>query len=199
MLELIEDIAVDYFELNGFLVKRNPGTFTANGNSILPAIVARNLREDELQDELNLSFQWFSHDIAKTRRAVLVFIPQALNFTGPRNPKSEKRWFQQLSKDLSGKKGSILPWEAPGAEVALAHHRFLILLPFLPGEPQRTECQALLAARQAHGVITVRTLIDRLIQQLPDLEPQQLTPRLHLLQLIKQMDLLRTPQLDLFH
>ena len=65
-------------------------------------------------------------------------------------------------------------------------------------EPQYSQLCDILKSKGVVGVITFRTLLDNLIQQLEVLEEAKLTPRLKLLRILKQMELLKFPQLSLF-
>ena len=199
MLEEVESLAVDYFELNGFLVRRGLGAGTGKPEAIYPSLIVRNLKEEVIEDHLLLSFQWFSSDIIHTRKAVVAIIGEELLTLGNRGIRQDKRMVKVLKKQVSSKQSLLFPWELDEAKEDLYAHRRLVLLPLLPSEePHRTEFCDQLSKKGVEGVITLRTLLDNMIQQLDNLEESGMTQRLKTLRILKQMELLKIPQLDLF-
>jgi hypothetical protein len=198
MTELLEALTVDYFELNGFMVRKHLAS-SGMDEPGHPAYEVRNLREDELEEEIFFEFQWFSSDVLRVRRAVVTLVHVAMDGNGLRQAVSEKRWFQAFKRMFQGKRAMCLPWEREDLKDAFAGHRRLVLMPFLPRDPFRGECVDLLRERQVEGVLTYRTILDGMLQHLLSSGGASLrSPRLQLLQLLLQMDLLKSPQMDLF-
>jgi hypothetical protein len=198
MLEEIESIAIDYFETNGFLVRTSASLLGRQAEGFFPSLVVRNVKEAELQDMMFFSFQWFSSDIMKARRAVVSMVGEGYLSAATRSLRQDKQFAQGIKKLLSGKHAQRFPWENAELQDDFRGHHHLVLLPLFPtAEPGHSQLMELLQGRGVSGVITIRSLLDNLIQQLDTLEEARLTPRLKLLKLVKQMELLKVPQLDL--
>jgi hypothetical protein len=199
MLEEVESLAVDYFELNGFLVRRGLGASVGSPEAVYPSLIVRNLKEEVIEDHLLLSFQWFSSDIIHTGKAVVAIIGEELFSLGNRAIRQDKRMLKILKKQVFSKQSLLFPWEVDAAQGDLHGHRKLVLLPLLPSiEPDRSEFCDQLSKKGVDGVITLRTLLDNMIQQLDNLDESRLTQRLKMLRILKQMELMKIPQLDLF-
>jgi len=199
MLEEVESIAVDYFETNGFLVRKSGSLLGKQADGFFPSLIVRNLKEEEVQESLMFNFQWFSSDILKTRRAVVSIVGEGLFETGSRVLRQDKRLVQNLKKLVTTKQGFKFPWEDELLEEDFRGHHRLVIVPLFPMvEPHYGQLCELLESRGVNGVITFRTLLDNLIQQLDVLDAERLTPRLKMLRILKQMELLKIPQLDLF-
>ncbi len=199
MLEEVESITIDYFETNGFLVRTSSSLFGRQADGFFPSLMVRNLKEEELQERMMFNFQWFSSDILKTKRAVVSLVGESLFDIGNRVLRQDKRLIQNLKKCITARNAPRFPWEEHALEEDMRGHTHLVLLPLFPAvEPGYSQLCDLLASRGVAGVMTLRTLLDNLMQQLEVLEPERLTPRLKLLKLMKQMELLKVPQLDLF-
>lgn len=199
MLEEVESLAVNYFELNGFLVRRGFSAGLGTAGTAFPSLIVRNLKEEELEETFTFGFQWFSSDILKTRRAVVAIVGADLFDLGNRAIKQDKRLFQALKKRVDSKQAFEFPWDSIEAQGELNGHRKLVLLPVLPKtEPYRNDFCDILSKKGADGVITFRTLLDNMIQQLDHLEDSQLSSHMRMLRVLKQMDLLKIPQMDLF-
>ncbi len=199
MLEEVESIAVDYFETNGFLVRKSSSLLGRRADGFFPSLVVRNLKEEELQELMMFNFQWFSSDILKTKRAVVSIVGESLFETGSRALRQDKRLIQNMKKLLTSRQSLQFPWQDPSLEEDFRGHHRLVILPLFPAvEPYYTQLCDILASKGVAGVITFRTLLDNLVQQLDVLEEEKLTPRLKMLRILKQMELLKIPQLDLF-
>ena len=199
MLEEVESIAIDYFETNGFLVRKSSSVLGKMADGFYPSLIVRNLKEEELQEMMMFNFQWFSSDILKTKRAVVSIAGESLFETGSRALRQDKRTLQTLKKLITAKQAPKFPWEDTTLEEEFRGHYRLVILPVLPPvEPLYSQLCEVLESRGVAGVITFRTLLDNLIQQLDVLEDAKLSPRLKMLRVLKQMELLKIPQLDLF-
>jgi len=198
MLEEVESLAIDYFELNGFLVRK--AWHSVQDRELYASLIVRNLREEEVDENLNLSFQWFSSDVLKTRRAVVAFVGESVIESGKPLQLSDRRFFQSLKKGLIAKGSAEFPWECDTLEKRdLPGHRRLVLCPAIPTpEAAREELFSILRKRGAEGILTIRTLLDNLIQQLDQLEKSQATPRINQLRMLKLLGLLKVSQMDLF-
>lgn len=199
MLEEVESIAIDYFETNGFLVRKSSSVLGKLSDGFYPSLIVRNLKEEEIQEVMMFNFQWFSSDFFKTKRAVVSIVGEALFETGSRALRQDKRTLQSIKKLISAKQAPKFPWEDPTLEEDFRGHHRLVILPVLPPvEPNYSQLCSVLESKGVAGVITFRTLLDNLIQQLEVLEDAKLSPRLKMLRILKQMELLKIPQLDLF-
>jgi hypothetical protein len=196
MLEEVEAVAVDYFELNGFLVRKG---WSGGAAACFPFLIVRNLKEAELQEDLVFQFQWFSSDIIKTPRAVVSIIGDSLLQFGDRSLQNEKRLSQSLKKLLTAKNAPHFAWNEPAYQNDIVGHKRLVMVPQIPqkNDLRNAFCEKLEQAG-AEGVITLRSLLDNLVQKLDEMDENPNSPRLKQLRILKQMGLLSIPQLNLF-
>ncbi len=199
MIEQIESYVIDYFELNGFLVRRGLGDFPVVAQKCYPSLIVRNLKEESLDEFEPSGFQWFSSDVMKASRVVVSVIGTELLELGKRAISSDKKIQQVVQKKLNAKQAQLFPWAVDEFQQTLDKHWHLAVIPVLPlSEPHRTDLLEHLKVFGVEGVITVRTILDNLVQKLENPTDLQNSPSLKSLLILKQLDLLKIRQMDLF-
>lgn len=204
MTDEVEGFLKDFFEVNGFLVGRAVmDALPPKGGRMCPCLRVRNLRDSgRLGGGVdNPSFQRFSGDVARMASAVVAVAGFELVVGGKTVNANDRKYVQAFMKSLSAKPGFVFPWEIDGAgEPASAKaEEHLLVIPMLPSaEPSRGDVIDALSRRGVTGVFTMRTILDHLIQRVEQIPPEQLSAGLRILSLLRQMDLVKGSQLDLF-
>ena len=190
MAAVSESIVREFFELNGFLVRQ------------FRKYVAPAVRDDDDIDFLVLNpqpqphtaempFVLTSPDIKFIERAVVVlkawhtdvFTPALLNNTPDFFRFLEKRSFQQAAAGL-GKGGTLLK---------------ILAVPDLPKEAQaREQSVGILKVKGLDAAIAFPTMLAYLVNQVEPNRNYQKSDLLQLIRILKNYELFREPQLDLF-
>jgi hypothetical protein len=191
-----DSLVREYFEVNGFFVRQ----------SRKYAVQSRRKRADEEGDlyvinpsprrDVQLTFQLFSADLPGITAAVVAV----------------KAW--HTTKAITPtmiRKGDLLEFvrqeAVEAAKVAFAELRQtenenlskILILPGLPAqEPQRAESIALLKQSGVDHVITFRTILENMIQNVESNQSYARSDTLQLLRLLRVYDMVKPAQLELF-
>jgi len=191
-----DSLVREYFEVNGFFVRQ----------SRKYAVQSRRKRADEEGDlyvinpsprrNAQLPFQLFSGDLPGITAAVVAV----------------KAW--HTTKAITPtmiRKGDLLEFvreeAVESAKVAFAELRQsvdenlskILILPGLPGqEPQRAESITLLKQSGVDHVITFRTILENMIQNVESNQSYARSDTLQLLRLLRVYDMVKPAQLELF-
>ena len=191
-----DSLVREYFEVNGFFVRQ----------SRKYAVQSRRKRADEEGDlyvinpsprrDVQLPFQLFSADLTGITSAVVAV----------------KAW--HTTKAITPtmiRKGDLLEFvrqeAVEAAKVAFAELRQtesenlskILILPGLPAqEPQRAESITLLKQSGVDHVITFRTILENMIQNVESNQSYARSDTLQLLRLLRVYDMVKPSQLELF-
>jgi hypothetical protein len=191
-----DSLVREYFEVNGFFVRQ----------SRKYAVQSRRKRADEEGDlyvinpsprrDVQLPFQLFSADLPGITSAVVAV----------------KAW--HTTKAITPtmiRKGDLLEFvrqeAVEAAKLAFAELRQtenenlskILILPGLPSqEPQRAESIALLKQSGVDHVITFRTILENMIQNVESNQSYARSDTLQLLRLLRVYDMVKPAQLELF-
>ena len=191
-----DSLVREYFEVNGFFVRQ----------SRKYAVQSRRKRADEEGDlyvinpsprrDVQLPFQLFSADLPGITSAVVAV----------------KAW--HTTKAITPtmiRKGDLLEFvrqeAVEAAKLAFAELRQtenenlskILILPGLPAqEPQRAESIALLKQSGVDHVITFRTILENMIQNVESNQSYARSDTLQLLRLLRVYDMVKPAQLELF-
>lgn len=191
-----DNLVREYFELNGFLVR--PSRKHAGSS--------RRQRADEEGDLLAINpaptsgstpgFQLFNSDLAGLATAVIAIRPwhAAKAITPSMIRKGD--WLEFIRKDaVEAAKEAF----AGGSQPLTPKPAKILVLPGLPsGEPQRPESIALLREQGVDHVLTLRTILENLVQAAETHPRQAKSDTLQLLRLLRAYDMMNTSQLELF-
>lgn len=186
-----ETIVREYFELHGFLVRQYRKHLAPAGREEDDVDFLVLNPTPKLGGPGGLPFDLRSADLEQVERAVVVvkgwhtevFTPAFLASTPKVYRFLNKRAFQQAVRDFAGNKP---------APVILA-------IPCLPrGVQAREESAAMLKSKGIAGVLCFTTMLADLIARVEASRNYQQSDVLQLLRILKQYELFREPQLELF-
>jgi len=195
-----ENIVREYFELHGFLV-RQLRKYQVQSRKKLPQeeidLLVYNPRFAPGDSEPN--FLLFASELPYIHRAVVVVKAwhSTTRFT-PSTLKSSSEILKFLEKNvLKSIEGAFLDTEK-NFEKAPDTLRILVL-PGLPTqEPYRSESIQLLRDQGVQGIISFRTMLLDILQQLESNKNYQKSEFLQVLRILRNYDLLKDPQMALF-
>jgi hypothetical protein len=181
-----ENIVREYFEVNGFFVRQLRKY----------SVQSRKKRADEEIDMVifnpavagdageTSSFQLFSGDVARIRRAVVVVKGWHTSRFTPAMLRSSSKIFDFLKKDVLNKAESYFRFDEPGLPTA---------------DPLRSESIELLKERGIDGIIAFSTILENLLRHVEVNHSYQKSDLLQLLRILKLYDMVKTPQMTLFN
>ena len=191
-----DSLVREYFELNGFFVR--PSRKLA-GQS-------RRKRADEAGDLMvhnpapptgvTPGFQLFNADLAGLSTAVIAIRPWlAVKAITPGMIKKGD-WLEFIRKDaVEAAKESFAGVNSPSESLPTT----ILVLPGLPSsEPQRSESITLLRDQGVDHVLTLRTILENLVQGVEAQPGSAKSDTLQLLRLLRVYDMLSAAQLELF-
>jgi hypothetical protein len=203
MVPLEELIARDYFERNGFFLKRihlppqPEGRKTKNPIPTPPTYLLQRETGRTKNEALADRFQLFSSDVSGLALATLTLIPwhgSGLDMPIFQSPTRYRSWIRNtIAPALQYTQQELQKIPVPATPLPMA------LLPGIPAQdPQRGESIELLRGAGIAAAFTVRTLLESLIHQVeakPDAPETAIT---EILRTLKAYGLISPPQLDLF-
>lgn len=194
-----EQIVREYFELHGFLV-RQVRKYQVQSR--------KKLAEEEIdlvvynpgwqRGQRGPNFLLFASELPLIHRAVVVVKAwhSHARFT-PKMLGSSSEIFKFLEKNVIKQAEAFF---APDEENEVGTELLKILvLPGLPTvEPHRGECIQLLREKGVDGIISFRTMLLDIVQKVEVNRNYVKSERLQILRVLKNYDLIKDPQLDLF-
>lgn len=201
-----ENIVREYFEVNGFFVRQLRKY----------SVQSRKKRADEEIDMVvfnpsvsaktteSQSFQLFSGDVARIRRAVVVVKGWHTSRFTPAMLRSSRKIFDFLKKDVLNQAESYFRFDDPGVDATVAAESAsfskILVLPGLPtADPQRSESIELLKEGGIDGIIAFSTILENLVRHVEVNHSYQKSDLLQLLRILKLYDMVKTPQMNLFN
>jgi hypothetical protein len=202
MTLLEELIAREYFEKNGFFIKRLDLAVESTSNSKFAPIpltsyfLQRETGRTKNQD-LPDRFQLFSSDVGGLALGTLTIVPwqsSGLSLQIFQSPTRYRSWIRNtvcpsISPIQEAVKGEKLPVESLP----------ILLLPGIPAhDPHRKDIVELLQKSGIKAIFTLRTLLESLIHQIDTHSHTPDSALSEILKLLSVYDLISPPQLDLF-
>jgi len=192
-----DSLVREYFEANGFFVRQ----------SRKYAVQSRRKRADEEGDllvinpsprrEMVLPFQLFGSDIPGLTTAVVAI--KAWHSTKAITPTMIRKGdlLEFVKKEaVEAAKEAFAELSANAAEPMSK----ILILPGIPSlEPQRSESIALLKQSGVDHVITFRTILENLVQNVESNQSYDRSDTLQLLRLLRVYDMVKPAQLELFN
>ena len=195
-----ENIVREYFELHGFLV-RQLRKYQVQSR--------RKLAEEEIdlmvfnpgysKSDRKPGFLLFSSELPYIHRAVVVVKGwhSTLRFT-PSMLKSSSEIFRFLEKNVLKKAEQFFHVDPDEAEIVPEMLKVLVL-PGLPtAEPHRGESIRLLRERGVDGIISFRSMLQDILAKLETNLSYQKSDILQILRILKNYDLIKDQQMELF-
>jgi hypothetical protein len=200
MAGIDETIVREYFESNGFLV-RQLRKYTVQS------------RSKRLEEEIDLAvynptfergegepgFLLFSADLKRVERAIVsVKAWHSTKFT-PSTLRSSSEIFKFLEKDVLKKAQELFAIDE-SIEPPVETFRKILVLPGLPThEPHRSQSIELLREHGVDGILSFRAMLQDLVSRIESNTNYTKSDLLQLLRIMKNYDMIRSPQMELFH
>ena len=192
------DVVEAYFEINGFLVRKNPSPSLSVGRKNidpLPEFTVYNPKTEQNSDKLG--FRLFSGDLMQVHSAQVFVLGWENTSFSNTLLSSEPRLVKFLRQEVDA---SRMVWSENEPDNAQNHPLRVIVVPALPGGLDRMNTvEHHLRKQGVEGVMTLKSILENLFRQtLPSKLQLGGGHILHLLQMLKSYDLFRDPQVDMF-
>jgi hypothetical protein len=190
-----DSLVREFFELNGFFVRRTQKTVGPGKRKRAEAEAETHFRNPRPALPGERAFQLFGSDLAGLTAGVAV----VRDWHGLKavTPTAIRRGdFLDFIREDACAVAKETWGNAPADEEAPLTK--ILILPGLPSqEPARSESIRLLREAGVDHVISIRTIVENLVQH-AEAQAGQETPTLALLRLLRAYDMVRTTQLELF-
>ena len=197
-----ESIVREYFELNGFLVRQVRKYQVQSRHKVpeeeLDLLVYNPLYQPGAREP---DFLLFASELPYVQRAVVVVKAWHTSTFTPKMLSSSSKIFSFLEQNVLKQAESWfnLSAEATGLGEDPGPIRKVLVLPGIPtAEPHRSESIRLLQERGIDGIISFRSMLLDIIGKVEINKSYQKSDLLQVLRILKNYDLLKTSQMDLF-
>jgi hypothetical protein len=200
MSAIDEDIVREYFEHNGFLVRqvRKHAVQSRKKSSDEELIDLLIYNPAFVRGERRPDFFIFTSELPYIHRATLSVKGWHTHVFTPAFLRSSPDIFRFLEKNVEKEAERQLPLAIEEADAGDDLLQILVV-PGLPTqEPYRSQSVAMLQERGVDGIISFRTMLQELISRVEVNRNYRKSDTLQLIRLLKNYDLLKDPQLDLF-
>ncbi|MEX2381290.1 MAG: hypothetical protein WD490_02815 [Opitutales bacterium] len=198
MSRVYEEIVREYFEGNGFLVRQLRKY----------QVQSRKKTTDEEIDllvfnprfhpgERKPGFLLFSSELPFLHRAVVVVKGWHTSRLTPGILKSSTKLFRFLEQAVAKRAAGQLP-EGEGVESMENHLKILVLPGFPTMEPFRSQSIELLRSRGVDGIISFRSMLLEIVGRVEINHNYEKSDLLEMIRLLKNYELIKDPQLELF-
>lgn len=197
-----EQIVREYFELHGFLVRQlRKYQVQARRKTVEEEIDLVVYNPSFVKSDRGPDFFLFSNELARVQRAVVAVKGwhTAVRFT-PSTLRNSAEIFSFLEKTVLKRAEDLFVTEDDEDPTTSGAGLLKILvLPGLPvQEPHRSECVRLLRERGVDAILSFRSMLLELVQKVETNRNYQKSETLQILRILKNYDLIKEPQLDLF-
>lgn len=199
MAAVDEEIVREYFEQNGFFVRQVRKY----------QVQSRKKTDEEEIDFLLFNPTWekgaprpefflFGTELPKVHRAVVAVKPWHSDRFTPNTLKSSPEIFRFVQEDVIKEVERYFP-VAPDEPGATSDLLKILVLPGLPTtEPFKTESVKLLQEKGVDAIVSFRTILIDLVEKVEVNKSYRKSDTLQVIRLLKNYDLLKDTQLDLF-
>lgn len=199
MSAIDEDIVREYFEQNGFLVRQvrkySVQSRKKTSDEEIDLIV---LNPSFARSERKPDFFIFTTELPYIHRAMLAVKGWHTGKFSPATLRSSPDIFRFLEENVKREANRLLPvvTDEPGVTDDLLK---ILVAPGLPTqEPYRSQSVELLKERGVDGIISFRTMMQELISRVEINRNYGKSDTLQIIRILKNYDLLKDPQMDLF-
>lgn len=193
MSRIDEEVVREYFEGNGFLVRRlGAGRDRPRGKAADDEVDLLVLNPRFRPSERRAGFLLFSSDLPSIDRALVMVKgrPASGALTGG------AKLFRVLEQALG--KRVARPFPEAEEDKAMGQLAKIVVLPGLPTlEPYRSRAIELLRARGIDGIISFRSMLLEIVGRV-EIDRQQKSTLLESIELLRNYDLIKDSQLELF-
>lgn len=200
MSAIDEDIVREYFEHNGFLVRqvRKYAVQSRKKSSDEELIDLLVLNPAFARSDRKPDFFIFTSELPYIHRAMLSVKGWHTNTFSTATMRNSPDIFRFLEQNVQKEADRQLPLseDAPDLGDDLLK---IIVVPGLPSqEPYRSQSVAMLKERGVDGIISFRTILQELITRIEVNRNYRKSDTLQIIRILKNYDLLKDPQMDLF-
>ena len=196
-----EQIVREYFELHGFLVRQmRKYQVQARRKTVEEEIDLVVYNPSYVKSDRGPDFFLFSSELARVQRAVVAVKGwhTAVRFT-PSTLRNSAEIFSFLEKTVLKRAEDLFVTDDEEAQAAGPGLLKILVLPGLPvQDPHRSECVRLLRERGVDAILSFRSMLLELVQRVETNRNYQKSETLQILRILKNYDLIKEPQMDLF-
>jgi hypothetical protein len=201
MSAIDEDIVREYFEQNGFLVRqvRKYAVQSRKKSSEEEMIDLLVYNPSYVRSDRKPDFFIFTSELPYIHRAMLAVKGWHSGRFTPATLRSSPDIFRFLEENVQKEANRMMSAENDLPGGAGNEVMNILVTPGLPTqEPFRTQSVAMLKERGVDGIISFRTILQELIQRIEVNRNYRKSDTLQIIRILKNYDLLKDPQMDLF-
>lgn len=200
MAAIDEWIVREYFELNGFYTRQWRGDFPAqrtkkSGERVNLTVLNPHWQEGSPPPQQLL----FGSELERIGRAVVAIRLWQIPRNSPGTARASAEVLKFLQGEVLRRADDLFPITDAGRDEQTMPCLKILVLPALPThEPSRSEAVKLLNAHGIDCLLSFRSLLQDVISRIDLQHGYQNTDLLQILRVLKNYDMLKSPQLELF-
>ena len=189
------DLIRAYFEENGFWVRLHEfASEIGKTKSHFPFFEI--FRSTSVSSDQEKRFRLFTGDLARYDSSVFGLIDWQVSGFSPDLLSNDVRLIKFFRKQIDNQKAL---WGGKDLKNLMKEDQLKLIVPALPKSENKTkDLFELLRANGINGVLTMSSVLENLLRNVPGKPESRGNPTIHLLKLLKLYGLATEPQLDIF-
>lgn len=189
------DLIRAYFEENGFWVRLHEfASEISKTKSHFPFFEI--FRSTSVSSDQEKRFRLFTGDLARYDSSVFGLIDWQVSGFSPDLLSNDVRLIKFFRKQIDNQKAL---WVGEDLKNLMKEDQLKLIVPALPKSENKTkDLFELLRANGINGVLTMSSVLENLLRNVPGKPESRGNPTIHLLKLLKLYGLATEPQLDIF-
>lgn len=189
------DLIRAYFEENGFWVRLHEfASEISKTKSHFPFFEI--FRSTSVSSGQEMRFRLFTGDLARYDSSVFGLIDWQVSGFSPDLLSNDVRLIKFFRKQIDNQKAL---WGGKDLKNLMKEDQLKLIVPALPKSENKTkDLFELLRANGINGVLTMSSVLENLLRNVPGKPESRGNPTIHLLKLLKLYGLATEPQLDIF-
>ena len=189
------DLIRAYFEENGFWVRLHEfASEISKSKSHFPFFEI--FRSTSVSSDQEKRFRLFTGDLARYDSSVFGLIDWQVSGFSPDLLSNDVRLIKFFRKQIDNQKAL---WGGKDLKNLMKEDQLKLIVPALPKSENKTkDLFELLRANGINGVLTMSSVLENLLRNVPGKPESRGNPTIHLLKLLKLYGLATEPQLDIF-
>ena len=189
------DLIRAYFEENGFWVRLHEfASEISKTKSHFPFFEI--FRSTSVSSDQEKRFRLFTGDLARYDSSVFGLIDWQVSGFSPDLLSNDVRLIKFFRKQIDNQKAL---WGGKDLKNLMKEDQLKLIVPALPKSENKTKYLfELLRANGINGVLTMSSVLENLLRNVPGKPESRGNPTIHLLKLLKLYGLATEPQLDIF-
>ena len=189
------DLIRAYFEENGFWVRLHEfASEISKTKSHFPFFEI--FRSTSVSSDQEKRFRLFTGDLARFDSSVFGLIDWQVSGFSPDLLSNDVRLIKFFRKQIDNQKAL---WAGEDLKNLIKEDQLKLIVPALPkSEKKLKDLFELLRANGINGVLTMSSVLENLLRNVPGKPESRGNPTIHLLKLLKLYGLATEPQLDIF-